>query len=93
LDVTTIRPTPQSSSWTEGELVVAVAAAPRGLGIVAWKQVGLWASGVRAHQTGTGAAGEGHGQVVAVNHRDVVEILGTTDAELCLLRNLMFETY
>lgn len=71
-----------ASSRTEGELVVAVAAAPRGLGTVVRKPVRVGAGGARAHQTSTGAAGEGHRQVVAVNHGDVVEILGATDAEL-----------
>ena len=78
--MTTICPPPQSSSWTEGELVVAVAAAPRGLGIVVRKPVRLRAGGARAHQASAGAAGEGHGQVVAINHGDVLEILGTADA-------------
>jgi len=73
---------PPAVSWTDGELVVAVAAAPRGLGIVVRKPVRLRAGGARAHQASAGAAGEGHGQVVAVNHGDVVEILGTADAEL-----------
>ena len=79
--MTTICPPPQSSSWTEGELVVAVAAAPRGLGIiVVRKPVRLRAGEARARQTSAGAAGEGHGQVVAINHGDVLEILGTADA-------------
>lgn len=71
-----------ASSRTEGELVVAVAAAPRGLGTVVRKPVRVGAGGARAHETSTGAAGEGHRQVVAVNHGDVIEILGAADAEL-----------
>lgn len=77
-----MHPRVADTSWTEGELVVAVAAAPTGLGIVVRKQVRGRAGGTRAHQTNAGAAGEGHGQVVTVDHRDVVEILGAADAEL-----------
>ena len=76
---------PPAVSWTDGELVVAVAAAPRGLGIIVRKPVRLRAGEARARQTSAGAAGEGHGQVVAVNHRHVVEVSGAgaaTDAEL-----------
>ena len=71
---------PPAVSWTDGELVVAVAAAPRGLGIIVRKPVRLRAGEARARQTSAGAAGEGHGQVVAINHGDVLEILGTADA-------------
>jgi len=73
---------PPAASWTEGELVVAVGAASMGLGILARKRVRLRASRAPAHQSNAGAAGEGHGEVVAVNHGDVVVILGAADAEL-----------
>jgi len=43
--------------------------------IIARKQASGRAGGARAHQTNAGAAGEGHGQVVALNHRHVVEVL------------------
>jgi len=53
-----------------------------GPAIIAHKLARCRAGWARAHQTNACAAGEGHGQVVAVNHGDVVEILGTADAEL-----------
>ena len=56
-----------------------------GPAIIAHKQARCRAGWARAHQTNACAAGEGHGQVVAVNHRHVVEVSGAgaaTDAEL-----------
>jgi hypothetical protein len=49
------------------------------------KQARGRAGGVRAHQTNACAAGESHGQVVAVNHRNIIEVSGAgaaADGEL-----------
>jgi hypothetical protein len=68
-------------SRAEGDLVVAVAAAGMGLGVVAGKQVGVGAAGPAAVEGHAGAAREEHGQVVAVDHRDVVEVLAAAAAD------------
>nr|TKW29775.1 hypothetical protein SEVIR_3G417800v2 [Setaria viridis] len=71
-----------SPSWAEGDLVVAVPGAGMELLVVLREEVGLGAPGARAHDAVAGAAGEGHGEVVAVDHRDVVEVLGAAEGEL-----------
>jgi len=71
-----------SSSWAEGDLVVAVAAAGMGLGVVVGKEVGVGAAGAATVEGHAGAAGESHGEVVAVDNRDVVEVLAAADGEL-----------
>jgi hypothetical protein len=68
-------------SRAEGDLVVAVAATGMGLHVVG-VVVRVGASRVRAHQPHAGAAGEGHGEVVAIDDRDVVEVLAAADGEL-----------
>jgi len=68
-------------SRAEGDLVVAVGGAGVGLpvrGLV----VRVGAAGVPAHQAHAGAAGEGHADVEAVDHRDVVRVHGAADGEL-----------
>ncbi|CAL4897492.1 unnamed protein product [Urochloa decumbens] len=64
-----------ASSWAECDLVVAVAAASMGLGVITRKQVCVGATGAPAHQANAGAAGEGHANVIAIDHGDVVEVL------------------
>jgi len=39
-----------------------------GLGVIVGEEVGVGAAGAPAHQADAGAAGEGHGQVIAVDH-------------------------
>jgi hypothetical protein len=52
-------------SWAECDLVVAVAAASMGLGVIVREQVRVGAAGAPAHQADAGAAGECYGHVVA----------------------------
>ena len=53
-----------------------------GLGVVVGKEVGVGAAGAATVEGHAGAAGESHGEVVAVDHRDVVEVLAAADGEL-----------
>lgn len=77
-----LRPLPPS--WAEGDLVVAVAVARMGLGVISRVQVGVAAAGAPALQADARAAGEVHGQVVAVDYRDVVVVVAVAadDGEL-----------
>ena len=68
--------------WAEDDLVVAVAAAGVCLGVVFGEEVSIGAAAVPAGDRHAGAAGEAHGQVVAVDHRQVVEVLAAADGEL-----------
>lgn len=72
-----------ASSGAEGHLVVAIAVARKGLGIVGLV-VRVGAAGVPAPQGGAGAAREVHGQVVPVDHRDIVVVMvaAAADGEL-----------
>ena len=71
------------ASWAEGDLVVVVATAGV-CGDVVGVLVGLRrrAAGIPAPERVAVAAGEVHGEVVAVDHRDVVEVLGAADGVL-----------
>ena len=53
-----------------------------GLGVVVGKEVGVGAAGAATVEGHAGAAGESHGEVVAVDHRDVVEVLAAAEREL-----------
>lgn len=67
-------------SWAEGDLIVAVAVARIGLTVVGLV-VRVGAAGVPAAQRHATAAAEIHGHVVAVDHRDVVVVVGAAAAD------------
>jgi hypothetical protein len=68
-------------SRAEGHLVVAVATAPMVLGVIAGIEVGVGAARGAAVQVLAVAAGEVHGQVVPVDHGDVVVVVGPAAAD------------
>ena len=61
-------------SWAEDDSVVAVAVAGAQLGVVGGVLVRVRAAPLPARQRHAGAAGEAHGDVVPVDHRQVVEV-------------------
>ena len=78
-------PSLSSPSRAERHLIVAVATAAMGLRVVIRVEVCVGAARATAMQVHAGAAREVHGQVVAVDHRDVVVVVGTVgvaDGEL-----------
>jgi hypothetical protein len=68
-------------SWAEDDAKAPVTAASFGL-VVVGLLVRVGAARVLALQRHTGAAGEAHGEVEAVDYGDVVEVRVATECEL-----------